>query len=62
MTALTWHKSTYTEASGACVELGGDGSALQAIRDSKDPAGPALRFGPCALTSFVEAIKHGTYE
>ncbi|MFS8096178.1 DUF397 domain-containing protein [Lentzea alba] len=60
--SLTWRKSTYTQANGECVELGGNGVHLLAVRDSKDPIGPALRVGPGALTSFVGAIKRGTYD
>lgn len=62
MTRLTWRKSTYSEASGSCVELGGDGNMLRAVRDSKDPTGPALVVDPMKLTSFIEAVKHGSYD
>ena len=59
---LTWRKSTYSEASGSCVELGGDGRNLQAFRDGKDPGGPVLRVAPGSLASFVEAVERGTYD
>jgi hypothetical protein len=35
---MTWRKSTYS-AQGECVEARGD---LTALRDSKNPGGPAL--------------------
>ncbi|NJC67285.1 DUF397 domain-containing protein [Planosporangium flavigriseum] len=33
-----------------------------AVRDSKDPAGPALTFSPTAWATFVAGIKHGEFD
>lgn len=41
-----WRKSTRSDSSTACVELHGD---LQAVRDSKNPAGPTLAGGTTAM-------------
>jgi hypothetical protein len=31
-----------------------------AVRDSKDPGGPVLAFGPCAWAAFTADVKTGT--
>ncbi|MDG4829484.1 DUF397 domain-containing protein [Solwaraspora sp. WMMD1047] len=51
---LPWRKSSYSGDQGACVEFAPltDGVA---IRDSKDPDGPRLRFSPAAWTAFAAA-------
>ncbi|MGC4857407.1 DUF397 domain-containing protein [Micromonospora sp. DT4] len=42
---------------GDCVEVADNLPGLVAVRDSKDPAGPALTFSPAAWTSFVQLTK-----
>jgi uncharacterized protein DUF397 len=44
MTA-NWHKSSYSNPSGNCVEVVTALGAV-AVRDSKDPDGPILYFTP----------------
>jgi hypothetical protein len=49
----TWRKSSYSGSNnGECVELAG---TLDLVRDSKNPAGPALR---ADLRAFLVAIKN----
>ncbi len=58
-----WQASSHSNAEGGnCVEVGqgvrdGGGAGIVPVRDSKRPRGPALRFGPGAWSSFVEALK-----
>lgn len=42
LTRATWRKSTRSQGSGACVEVAALSGHRIAIRDSKNPAGPAL--------------------
>ncbi|CCH31603.1 DUF397 domain-containing protein [Actinosynnema sp. NPDC047251] len=50
-----WRKSSRSGPNGNCVEVRGD---LSAVRDSKQPHGPALRFGgSAALRRFVSAAR-----
>ncbi|WP_151480702.1 DUF397 domain-containing protein [Streptomyces albicerus] len=59
---LTWHKSTYSgDQGGDCLEVAETPCATIAVRDSKNPAGPHLTFGPAAFTAFVGAAGRGDY-
>lgn len=56
---LAWRKSSYSgggSGGGDCVEVAGlhEGTA---IRDSKNPCGPALSFSPTAWSGFVSQVK-----
>lgn len=57
--ALAWRKSSYSGANGNCVEVAEPGPALIAVRDSKDPQGPALAFSSDAWNAFVSAVNSG---
>ncbi|MEU8964827.1 DUF397 domain-containing protein [Streptomyces sp. NPDC048491] len=55
-----WRKSTYSGgSSGECLEFSDSCSACVPVRDSKNPTGPAVVFGPTAWTEFVGAVKGG---
>ncbi|MEU0548179.1 DUF397 domain-containing protein [Micromonospora sp. NPDC005979] len=52
-----WRKGSRSSASGSnCVEVAVLSGGL-AVRDSKDPGGPALVFGRDAWSSFVTALR-----
>jgi Domain of unknown function (DUF397) len=54
-----WRKSTYSDNKGGnCLEVL-DGQPAVPVRDSKNPAGPALVFPDGAWASFVGAVKRG---
>lgn len=48
--ASRWRKSSYSSNGGDCVEL-----AAGAVRDSKNPAGPALRADVHHLMAAIKA-------
>lgn len=56
-----WRKSSYSsDTGGQCVEVAPlDG--IVAVRDSKDPEGPALAFPAAAFTAFVAAAARGDF-
>lgn len=47
-----WRKSSHSSGNGACVEVAETGGII-AVRDSKDPGGPVLRFRPDEWASFL---------
>jgi hypothetical protein len=55
----SWQRSRFCDA-GSCVEatIMGDGVA---VRDSKDPGGPILRFTPQEWTAFVAGVQAGDF-
>lgn len=52
----TWRKSTRSQTNGGCVEAA-DLHGRVAVRDSKDPAGPALLLDADSWRSFVDAVR-----
>ncbi|AXK36887.1 DUF397 domain-containing protein [Streptomyces armeniacus] len=62
LSTVTWRKSSYSNQDGGdCVEVADDFPAVVPVRDSKDPAGPALIFGTAAWSSFVSAVRGGEF-
>jgi hypothetical protein len=57
ITSATWRKSSYSGgASGNCVEVA-TADRTVAIRDSKDPKGPALAVGSKDWQRFADQVK-----
>ena len=52
-----WRKSTRSNANGQCVEIADNISGIVAVRDSKDPAGPALVVSSVAFGAFTASLK-----
>lgn len=57
LTGATWRKSSHSGSGDQCVEVAPLASGLRAVRDSKDPAGPALVLVPSAWRGLLDAIK-----
>jgi hypothetical protein len=53
-----WRKA-YASGSGNCVEVAVDLPGVVAVRDSKDPAGPALTFTPDVWRAFTARLRRG---
>ncbi|EGX54730.1 hypothetical protein SZN_36454 [Streptomyces zinciresistens K42] len=56
-----WLRSSHSTGANNCVETArprsGPWSGLLAVRDSKDPAGPALLFSPESWAGFTAAFQ-----
>jgi hypothetical protein len=58
-----WHKSSYSSGQGgACVEVANLGDGSRTVRDSKNPAGPTLRFTTAAWAAFTTGIRTGDFD
>lgn len=61
LSAATWRKSTYSNGSGNCVEVT-TVDRVVAVRDSKDPHGPALVFSQVEWADFVSGAHRGRFD
>lgn len=57
----SWVKSTWSGGGQDCVEVARDVPGVVAVRDSKDPLGPALVFGVGAWRVFTERMRDGRF-
>ncbi|WP_040703204.1 DUF397 domain-containing protein [Nocardiopsis salina] len=59
---VVWTKSSWSNPDGNCVEVatlpGGD----IAVRNSRDPRGPALVYTPDEIKAFVRGAKTGDFD
>lgn len=59
LTGVAWRKSRYSSGNGGnCVEFA-DLSSAVAVRDSKDPEGPALILTPAQWRGLTARIRAG---
>ena len=63
LSRAVWRKASYsTTNGGACVEVAANLPGLVAVRDSKDPAGPALALRSDQWTAFTGGVKSGEFD
>lgn len=61
LTHAVWRKSSRSGGGGACVEVAELADGGRAVRDSKNPTGPALRFTPADWAIFTTCIRSGQF-
>lgn len=59
---LVWTKSSFSGSADNCVEIAPLPGGGRAVRDSKDPSGPVLRFTPGEWAAFRSGMIAGEFD
>ncbi|MGC5014489.1 DUF397 domain-containing protein [Streptosporangium sp. DT93] len=62
MGGVVWRKSHFSNPSGNCVELAELPDGRVAMRNSRDPEGPALVYTRHETDAFVRGVKSGEFD
>ena len=62
LTHAVWRKSSRSGGGNECVEVAQLADGDRAIRDSKDPTGPALRCTLAIWATFTTSIRDGKFD
>ncbi len=57
-----WRKSSASNSQGACVELARLASDEFAVRNSRNPEGPALIYTRAEIAALIEGVKQGEFD
>jgi hypothetical protein len=57
-----WQKSRRSNSQGACVELARLEDGEIAVRNSRFPHGPVLRYTQAELRALIEGVKEGDFD
>lgn len=58
---LAWRKAQSSTGNGACVEVASMNDMV-AVRDSKNPKGPALTYTAAEWRAFLDGAKKGEFD
>ena len=59
---LYWIKSSLSYANGNCVEVATLPGGEIGVRNSREPAGPVLRFTPDEWHAFLGGVRNGEFD
>jgi hypothetical protein len=62
LSGATWRKSSISNSQGACVELAKVGTDEFAVRNSRNPNGPALIYTRAEIAALIEGVKLGEFD
>ena len=59
---VRWLKSRHSNAEGNCVEVAALAEGGVAMRNSRDPHGPALIYTPAEVAAFLAGARDGEFD
>lgn len=59
---VRWQKSRYSNSQGSCVEMGLLPGGDIAVRNSRDPGGPALVYTQAEIQALLQGAKDGDFD
>lgn len=62
LAGVSWRKSSISNSQGACVELARLGADEFAVRNSRNPEGPALIYTRAEIAALFEGVKRGEFD
>ncbi len=62
LAAARWRTSSFSYNLGTCIEVADLAGGHRAVRDSKNPAGPALTVTASEWAAFTTSIRAGEFD
>jgi len=59
---VAWRKSTVSNPNGNCVELAALPDGSVAVRNSRQPEGPALVYTRAEVSAFLAGVRNGEFD
>jgi hypothetical protein len=62
LVGASWRKSSYSNSQGNCVEFAALPDGSVAVRNSRDPLGPALVYTRAEIAALLAGAKDGEFD